>query len=280
MKKLPWKLLVLLMLVCALALPRVARAEPAMRPEVQKIYDEATTLFNGAQYQTAIERFKAAFAMQQHSKILYSWAQATRLLGDCGEAVALYRRYLATLPPEGGANAAKAHIATCQSIMGSGPTPSPSPSPSPVYVPPSPSPSPSVEPSPSPSAEPSPSPVASGRRTIAARHWYQDVLGDILVGAGGIGIGVGVVYFLKSSTSEDDAGKAATYGDYEDKIDQAKSERTIAITSLAVGGALAAYGIVRWVTYGRPEREVDDSGTQVGWFGAPGAGGLVVHGKF
>ena len=279
------------MLVMALVLGWTsrARAEAPLRPEVQKIYDEATALFNQEQYQLAIDKFRVAFGMQANPKILYSWAQSTRLLGDCGEAINLYRRYLATLPSEGGANAARGHIATCQTILGSGgPTPSPSaspqpsPSPSPLASPqPSPSPEPSASPEPSPSGAPLPS-----RRVIPARHWYQDILGDALVGAGAVGLGVGIVYFMKSSTSEDDAKDAMTYGDYSDMIDQAKSERTIAITSLALGGALAAYGVVRWMTYGRPERALDDAstrrqtGTTVGLFGLPAGGGLVVDGHF
>jgi hypothetical protein len=53
---------------------------------------------------------------------------------------------------------------------------------------------------------------------------------------------------------KDDAEKAPTEASFDDELQRAKTQRTIAIASLAGGAALVVGGILRWTMFPATER--------------------------
>src|SRR5204862_6239173 len=77
-----------------------ASAEPpaSVDPEARRLAEEGLRHFDLGQYADAIRDFKAAYLRAPSPELLYDLAQAYRLSGDCPQAAAMYRRYLATSP--------------------------------------------------------------------------------------------------------------------------------------------------------------------------------------
>jgi hypothetical protein len=88
----------------------------AQDQEARRLSDEGLKHFRVGEYELAIQHFKAAYLRTGVPGLLYNLAQAHRLNGNCVEALALYRRYLAVRPPEvlkGRAEARVAELAEC-----------------------------------------------------------------------------------------------------------------------------------------------------------------------
>ncbi len=82
--------------------------------------------------------------------------------------------------------------------------------------------------------------------------WYHDVLGDVLVVSGAIGLSVGLGFYAASIKSEDAASGAESYREYDSLIDKARSRRAIAWIGIGAGSALALGGIARYVWHRQP----------------------------
>jgi hypothetical protein len=68
------------------------------RAEGRRLFEEGLKHFNIGEYDLAIEKFKDSYKRDPVPGLLYNLAQAHRLKGDCGQALVLYRRYLAARP--------------------------------------------------------------------------------------------------------------------------------------------------------------------------------------
>jgi hypothetical protein len=82
--------------------PTPAEAEASEKivdPEAQQLFESGLRHFNVGDYPAAIRDFKAAYHRSPAPGLLYNLAQAHRLAGECGPALVLYRRYLASNPP-------------------------------------------------------------------------------------------------------------------------------------------------------------------------------------
>src|SRR5215813_608889 len=71
---------------------------PADQARARKLTDEGLTHYNVAEYDQAIESFKAAYVISKAPGLLFNIAQAYRLKGDCAQALHFYKNYLRVEP--------------------------------------------------------------------------------------------------------------------------------------------------------------------------------------
>jgi tetratricopeptide (TPR) repeat protein len=243
-----------LALVVVLAATAPARAQPdprdgEMSPEAKAHYDRGIAHYAAKEFDAASEELAKAYFIDPRREIVFAWAQARRLAGDCASAIPLYRKYLDSNPPESTAEKVRQHLAGCEAIVGpggEGPDPT---QPQPVAPP-------VVEPTPDP--EPAPLPPAPPPVVVRKRPFYTDVLGGVLVGAGAVGLGVGATFWVMSGKRGDEAASAATYADYERAVHDGEQQRTIGIVGLAAGGALVVGGVLRYALHGGGTERVPD----------------------
>jgi tetratricopeptide (TPR) repeat protein len=202
----------------------LAAPEAPMRPEAQALYDQAMSLYSTRKYPEAIRLFEAAYAIDPKREILFGQAQATRLAGDCAAALPLYQRFLATDPPPQQVEATRIAAGRCEAAVNIRPPPPPPP----VIV------------------TPPPPPPASPR-------WYADARGGLLVGAGVVGIGVGVALLSSAASANEEAAKQQdhleTFGALKDR---AQRRWAWGMGALVAGSALVAGGVGRylWISVG------------------------------
>ena len=204
-------------------------------------------------FDAASREFAAGYAAQPSPIVLYNWAQAERLAGRCGTALALYRQ-LATQPlPQGYADAVAGHIATCEKAA------------APVVVA-----APPVV-----AQQPPPGPAAT---PVEHAAWYRDAWADGLF-AGGLAAGVvAVAYYVQSSSELDKASDAARYAipAREAFYADARADRRVAQWTAGASAVLGLAGAARLIWHERPRRAA-----QVGVArGDRGAVALTLAGDF
>jgi hypothetical protein len=210
-------------LFISITIARVASAEPHG--------DAGVAAYQRGDYAIAAHEFELAYAANPDPKLLYAWAQAQRLGGQCDKAVELYRRYVETGPTEEQVSAATTGISLCAEQTRSKDPP-------PVKD------------------EPTP-PIVEPKRERPP--WYTDKIGGGLVIGGVAALAVGTTFLILSSSSADAADSARTRSEFVDKLDEASSRRTIGVVGLGLGAALLAGGAIRYLT--KPD---DDAGVSVG----------------
>ena len=72
------------------------------------------------------------------------------------------------------------------------------------------------------------------RAAPEGRAWWQDPVGDSLVGAGFVGLGFGIAFVLSAQAADQDKGKAMSYPDYLRLADRATTNGEIGVIGLAV----------------------------------------------
>ena len=234
-------------LVClALAGPALAddKSDAAAR------YEKGIELYTAKEYAKAIGELKAAYDLDARPEYLYALAQAVRLSGNCVGALPLYKEFLDKDPPPELAAPARDLVKLCEEAI-----------------------KPPEAPAPAAPAAPEKAPPPPDDR----RAWWKDPIGGALVGTGSIALGVGVTFWILSSSSQKDAEDAETYQDYKDHIEKAQSRRTIAIASLVAGTALVGGGVARYLMLPKA-RDKEPAALTFYFDGAEG--GLVVAGEF
>jgi hypothetical protein len=82
--------------------PPVRRPEPDPLPlptaDPRAAFRLADDAYNLGEYATAVGYFKATYQLHPDAVLLFDIAQAFRMMDDCYNAVAYYRRYLAAVP--------------------------------------------------------------------------------------------------------------------------------------------------------------------------------------
>ncbi|HEY5447822.1 MAG TPA: hypothetical protein VIQ54_03690 [Polyangia bacterium] len=212
--------------------PAVAAApapdvEGPMRPEAAALYTSGLERFAARDYAGAIADLEAGYAIEPRREFLFAEGQAKRLAGDCKGAVSLYRRFLATSPPAVQANATQIALGRCAQHLAEHPE---------VVI---------VEQPRQPPPPPPPPP-----------KWWHDSLGLGLTGAGVAGIAVGVGFVAASYSARHDAeNNAATYDPYNQRWSTAETRWQVGVGTIALGTALTAAGITRFVLVRRHARE-------------------------
>jgi hypothetical protein len=100
-------------------------------PEARQLYEQGQRSFDAGDYADAITKFRASYQRSGAPGLLYNLAQAHRLKGDCVQALALYRRFLATSPTGKSRERAEARIAEIQPCAGDQAARSPTADPAP-----------------------------------------------------------------------------------------------------------------------------------------------------
>ncbi len=247
--------LALVLFACALA-ATPARADTAhLRPEAQAHLDSALKAYAAKDYDGAVREFQLAYDIDPSPHLLYAMAQADRLANQCGEAIDLYKRYLAAkqiascAPAERAtceAQISAAHngIALCEAALkqASPPPSEPAPAPAPEK------PAPAAPPPPVVATAPVATIVATGPQETP---WYKDPLGDGLTAGGVVGIGVGIGFLVMASSSQSAANTATLRNDFVHDLDQATLDRRVGAVALVAGAALVAGGIYVYVRHAR-----------------------------
>jgi hypothetical protein len=201
----------------------------AMNPAAQARYDQGIELYRQRDFRAAIVEFELGFAVEPRREFLFAEAQAYRLAGDCGRAVPLYQRFLATQPSAIQIDATRLGLERCAQRSAqpnievrAGFQPA-----TPVPVPPSPPPVPPRGP------------------------WWQDAWGATAVGAGVVALGVGLGFVVASNRAWDDAHSPRTMlsTDFDRLTESYVQRRWIGVAALATGATLCGTGLVRfaWV---------------------------------
>jgi tetratricopeptide (TPR) repeat protein len=189
-----------------------------MRPEAAALYTRGLERFATRDYAAAIADLEAGYAIDPRREFLFAEGQAKRLAGDCKGAVALYQRFLATNPSAVQANATQMALGRCAQHLADHPE---------VVV---------VQPPRQPPPPPPP-PIL----------WWRDPVGLGLTGAGVVGIGVGVGFMVASTAARHDAERAPAYDPYDQRWSTAESRWNVGVGTLALGTALTAVGVARFV---------------------------------
>jgi tetratricopeptide (TPR) repeat protein len=253
-------------LVCCMALvAAVARAEPA--PDDH--YEAGKRLFLARRYAEALEEFRRALAVAPRPEVLYSMAQAQRMLGDCPGAIETYRAFLAGRPGEPLAEYARANIERCEAMLHSPERGGPERG--------GPERGGSERSGPERSGPERSGPERSGpERGGPGRPWYRDGVGDVLVGGGVV---VGVVGAVIWQSGRSTASAVASAPDYQTFLERrsgagsALAEQEIGIAAMIAGGAAAVAGVVHYVRDTGPARQELALGV------APTPGGAMLSGR-
>ncbi|HSY40565.1 MAG TPA: hypothetical protein VLA79_13585 [Polyangia bacterium] len=199
--------------------------EGPMHPAAQAFYDRALKKFETRDYVAAIGDLEEGFALDPRREFLFAEAQAKRLGGDCRGAVILYQRFLTTKPPALQIDATQIALARCAQELAKKPevvimTPPPAPPP------------------------PKPAPP----------RWTRDPWGLAVTGAGVVALGIGIGYLVAAESARSDAANAPTYAAYVSHWSTAGARLDVAIGALAIGAALTATGVARFLVVRRHAR--------------------------
>jgi len=105
------------------------------------------------------------------------------------------------------------------------------------------------------------------------RRWYEDPLGDALVGVGAVGVVTGACLLHASAADLDRAKDAPTWDSYDDRYRTARAERGAGSIAVVMGSALVVCGVARWWW-------VADEPPRVSVAVGEGGGSIVWAGRF
>jgi len=215
-------------LALALCVTSAAAASPA-----GELLERGLRSYAVGRYDEAIAAFQRGYELEARPDLLYALGQAQRMKGDCRAAVASYRAYLRTSPPERSAAPARQNLERCERELASAPPPTP---------PPAPEPQPAVVPAPSP-------PPVVVAPAPARRRVRDDRAAAVLAGVGGAAVVAGAVLWGVGEAGARSLADATTYDQYAAHgadADAFGRERIAGIVTLGVGGALVVVAVARW----------------------------------
>lgn len=164
--------------------PSLASADPVL---ARKHFELGKRYFQVEELHKAIDEFKAAHIEEPDPAFLYNIAECYRRLGEAGEAISFYRRYLSLTSQSAPMRATAAqHITELEAAQASAPPPPPETPPPPVVVasPPKLAPLPPSQPSPLLASAPADDRTAEPASRPFYKHaWFYGVIGAVLIGA-------------------------------------------------------------------------------------------------
>jgi tetratricopeptide (TPR) repeat protein len=229
-------------IACTLVAARPAFADS--KAEVKAHLERAAAAHKAGRFNEALDELTSAYAIDPRPTLLFSIGQVHMKLGDCDTAITFYRRFLDSHPDPREAGIVSQAISTCKDHAGARPSPrepvKPAPPPPPVE-PPSPAPE---EPPPTPVEPP---PQLAPQAAVHRAPWYRDWLGDALVVAGATCGAIAIVEYRAAVDDREQADRAGTYGNFEDLLDSAHRERTLALGFGAGAGLLVVTGVLHYI---------------------------------
>jgi tetratricopeptide (TPR) repeat protein len=184
-------------------------------PTAREHFQRAQAHFDDGDYAAAVPELKAAYALDPDPMLLYAWAQAERLSGNCPKAVELYRRYLGTDPAPEQVRLTEANLLDCGA---------------------------EVDDSDGPHTDRPP------------RPWYTDWLGGSLFALGAASTITGGVLVALGQQDVDDSAGATTQDEYFDGIEQGRTKNTAGLALVGVGAALVVGSVIRYAVVGTRDR--------------------------
>lgn len=101
----------------ALALASVPAFADSVPNRARDLAERGRAAHDAKDYTTAIVSFTEAYALAPAPGLLFNLAQAYRLRGNCDDAALMYRRFLATNPPDDARLLAEAHLSTVERCL-------------------------------------------------------------------------------------------------------------------------------------------------------------------
>lgn len=223
-----------LVVTFALLLSATAAASP-----VDTLLERGLRSYAVGHYPEAIASFQRGYEMEPRPEFLYALAQAQRMSGDCRGAVASYRAFLRTTPPERAAAPARQNLQRCEELIAASPPEAVTPPPATVETPLPPPPQQQVVERPPPLPPP---------------PWYRDRAG-LALGIAGLGTAAAgaVLWGLGEAGARSlaDAKQYSTFAANGANADRYGSERIAGIICVSVGGALVVTSIGRFAALAR-----------------------------
>jgi tetratricopeptide (TPR) repeat protein len=240
--------LLALIVALSVALPVRATVEPPtpapapetlQDPRAQEHLKRAQAHFDAEAYAKAVPELKAAYAIEPKPFLLYAWAQAERMTGNCRKAVPLYERFLTTNPDAQQRRYAETNILDCAAETEEGGDTDP-PDPFDTEA----------------GAEGGGDEAGDDEGDVdPIKPAYKDWLGATFVGLGVAGMVVGGVLIAVGQQEVRESSRATSEDDYFDQVDAGTSKHTAGIVVLGVGGALLLAGVIRYAVLGAKNRK-------------------------
>jgi len=196
---------------------------PAVSSPAQQRYDEGLAAYSERRYDDAIAAFAAAHALEERADILFAWAQATRLAGQCEKSNALFERFLRTNPSATQVEAAHIAMKRCEEA---------SPPRKEVVTPP-------LRPAPIVKDTPPKEPIPPLTR---------DVLGGTLVSVGMVTAVAGAALWLSAHEDAGAGRSPETDQAYDDRYASAQRRARWGVGLLLGGGAMLLAGGARFAS--------------------------------
>jgi tetratricopeptide (TPR) repeat protein len=253
-----------LVLAVALAWPSVAAAEPK-DPVARRHLEDGQAALGRDDYDGAIEAYQRALRIEREAKVLYLLGQAEFLRGDCRASVQYFKEVKAFDVSPAIEEAMRPYLAECAEQLLESPQPVPEPLPAPDQA--------QAEAPPTPAPGPSPEDRARDQ-PAAARRWYQDPWGHVLVASGVLGVAAGAALLGVAYGRRADA---QSYGELEGAASGIRTLRIAGGATLGAGAALAIGGFIRWGVMSRRARAPQG---RVGIVIDRDIAGVTIQGKF
>jgi hypothetical protein len=235
-------ILALLSAIAGAAPARADEPEPALHPTAAERLERAKALFEHRAYGAAAAELSRAYSVDPRPALLYPWAQAERLDGNCERAIELYDAFLASGPPPRERKAAVENRALCVRATGDRPPAQDQREPGP------PAPSPATPAPLSGSVAPIQPPPTDGKDPPRDERG----IGALTIGltvASAVGLGAGVFLFIDSGRRANAAAEEPFRDDVVEQMDRARLERAASFAVLAGAVGIGLWGGLRISRY-------------------------------
>lgn len=221
------------------AAPAIARAEPA-EEDARKLYQDATSHYDLAEYDQAIEAFRRAYLLTHAPELLYNIAQSYRLKGpgSCRSALSFYRSFLRVQPETARRAGVEAAIADMEACAVNEPEATTT----------------ADEPAAAPASPPPPSTPPAGGAAKGAR---ASTTVPLVLGASGLGLSLvgGGLFTWSRLRYEALSSEGCAPACDPSRTDAPRIAQSLGGVLLSVGGALVVTGVVIWLLHpNEPQR--------------------------
>lgn len=219
-------------------------------------------LYRLREFEKAVDEYKAGALKEDSPVFYYNLGQCYRQLGKYEDAIWQYERFLARGRPTGEIKiAVEGFIKQMKDELAKkAMTQQP------------------IEPAPDPKPAPPAAPAGPTNVTIVehAEPWYRDGLGWGLTGAGVIGTGVSLGFFISAQGLDDDANAETSQDDRDRLHERASDRRVIGTVVGVVGVGVLVTGVVKLIL--RPKDHERTIKTSVNFGLVPN--GIVITSQF
>lgn len=244
------RLAVLAQLIVLCAAPAAARAEENKQALARSLFNLAIGEYQAKDYEGAAASLAKSHALDPRPEALYALAQAERLAGRCKDALAHYEELLELSKDDKIIKRVHENIALCKQIEAGKPAPEEKKQ--------------DVAQRDAPTIE---------YRTVVRTERRRDGWSIVLFAGGGVAVSAGVAGYLVSRQLEQDADRAQSLEEYNERYDQAWRLRWSSYAAAGAGATLLTVAVVRVIRGGdsAETRQVAvtpvDGGSMVSWSG-------------